>query len=194
MEDDHVDRLGVEVRQRMKLTSTNSSIGFIILIACAHLKPIQISHHSKYAQKAASFSITMSTPIRRRCCALPTWWFWRGGCTRSHSEHGRETPQRRWYFVLRRGRVGRCQVCKTQHIHRQSSHNNKQPKHNAGWSSPVARQAHNLKAAGSNPAPATTDNDKPVASAAGFVVFAAFPMACRSVHSRIVANSPCSVA
>ncbi len=26
----------------------------------------------------------------------------------------------------------------------------------AGWSSPVARQAHNLKAAGSNPAPATT--------------------------------------
>ncbi len=27
--------------------------------------------------------------------------------------------------------------------------------HYAGWSSPVARQAHNLKAAGSNPAPAT---------------------------------------
>jgi hypothetical protein len=28
-------------------------------------------------------------------------------------------------------------------------------KNNAGWSSPVARQAHNLKVAGSNPAPAT---------------------------------------
>ena len=28
-------------------------------------------------------------------------------------------------------------------------------KHDAGWSSPVARQAHNLKVAGSNPAPAT---------------------------------------
>ena len=27
----------------------------------------------------------------------------------------------------------------------------------AGWSSPVARQAHNLKVAGSNPAPATKD-------------------------------------
>jgi hypothetical protein len=26
----------------------------------------------------------------------------------------------------------------------------------AGWSSPVARQAHNLEVAGSNPAPATT--------------------------------------
>ena len=30
----------------------------------------------------------------------------------------------------------------------------------AGWSSPVARQAHNLKAAGSNPAPATNDTCK----------------------------------
>jgi hypothetical protein len=28
----------------------------------------------------------------------------------------------------------------------------------AGWSSPVARQAHNLKVAGSNPAPATNFN------------------------------------
>ena len=32
------------------------------------------------------------------------------------------------------------------------------PPNDAGWSSPVARQAHNLKAAGSNPAPATTSN------------------------------------
>ncbi|MGO6697219.1 hypothetical protein ACCS54_35560, partial [Rhizobium johnstonii] len=29
-----------------------------------------------------------------------------------------------------------------------------------GWSSPVARQAHNLKAAGSNPAPATKPSHK----------------------------------
>ena len=34
----------------------------------------------------------------------------------------------------------------------------------AGWSSPVARQAHNLKAAGSNPAPAT---NKPPAKMLG---------------------------
>ena len=38
MEDDHVDRPGVEVRQRMKLTGTNSSIGLIILILHAHRK------------------------------------------------------------------------------------------------------------------------------------------------------------
>jgi hypothetical protein len=140
-----------------------------------------------------------------QCCALPTWWSWRGGCTRSHSEHGRETPLRRWYFVLRRGRVGRCQVCKAQHISSQIYENwtirgshvaarflllrlehirsrlvagwssprrtaeakgledrqSKRPGMSgssefiAGWSSPVARQAHNLKVAGSNPAPAT---------------------------------------
>src|SRR5690349_20020112 len=39
----------------------------------------------------------------------------------------------------------------------------------AGWSSPVARQAHNLKVAGSNPAPATRpsrdSSDQPVARA-----------------------------
>lgn len=38
VEDDHVDRLGVEVRQRMKLTSTNRSIGLIVPIAHAHLQ------------------------------------------------------------------------------------------------------------------------------------------------------------
>ena len=102
------------------------------------------------------------------CCVLPTWWLSRGGCTRSHSEHGRETPQRQWYFVSRRGRVGRCQVCKTQlqifSFTKTGSSPIKRPllrplcynkTINAGWSSPVARQAHNLKAAGSNPAPAT---------------------------------------
>jgi hypothetical protein len=37
VEDHHVDRPGVEVRQRMKLTGTNSSIGLIILITNIHL-------------------------------------------------------------------------------------------------------------------------------------------------------------
>lgn len=74
------------------------------------------------------------------CCVLPTWWLLRGGCTRSHSEHGRETPQRQWYSVLRRGRVGRCQVCKTQHhIQHLLNHKNKRPQgqskaaHNAAF-------------------------------------------------------------
>ena len=36
MEDDHVDRPGMEVRQRMKFTGTNSSIGLIVLIIHVH--------------------------------------------------------------------------------------------------------------------------------------------------------------
>ena len=149
----------------------------------------------------ASFSINLMRLAALECCALPTWWLWRGGCTRSHSEHGRETPLRRWYFVSRHGRVGRRQVCQAQQTnllstiselraaHRgpfcfcreKQSHGSSrggaaQPdqskpeacatgkqrpgitrssKFIAGWSSPVARQAHNLKVAGSNPAPAT---------------------------------------
>jgi hypothetical protein len=135
-----------------------------------------------------------------------TWWLWRGACTRSHPELGRENPQRQWYFVSRRGRVGRRQVFKVriklhqnppspklrrggQQSQTQKARSNKkrafrasrprlmQPARegrspeptnratgrtidrlNAGWSSPVARQAHNLKVVGSNPTPATNQN------------------------------------
>jgi hypothetical protein len=38
----------------------------------------------------------------------------------------------------------------------------------AGWSSPVARQAHNLKVVGSNPTPATNLKARCVNSLAGF--------------------------
>ena len=78
-----------------------------------------------------------------------TWWLWRGDCTRSHPELGRENPQRPWYCVLRRGRVGRRQV-----FQHSPTHHTITPT-TAGWSSPVARQAHNLKVIGSNPIPAT---------------------------------------
>jgi hypothetical protein len=37
-----------------------------------------------------------------------------GQDTRSHPELGRENPQRQWYCVLRRGRVGRRQVFRTE--------------------------------------------------------------------------------
>jgi hypothetical protein len=43
VEDDHVDRPGVEERQRLKLTGTNSSIGLIVLIAHAHRKRDDLS-------------------------------------------------------------------------------------------------------------------------------------------------------
>ena len=81
------------------------------------------------------------------------WWLWRGVNTRSLSELGRENPQRRWHCVLRRGRVGRCQAIQTPTGRIRGSRIGSFT--GAGWSSPVARQAHNLKVVGSNPTPAT---------------------------------------
>ena len=158
MGDHHVDRPGVEVRQRMELTGTNNSIGLnhshclcssglmLISIVLAdergesrypadgtrknarrplglagfarrrtindrkvNQRTVRLVAHALFAIRYALFAFTSFSIT----CVSPTWWLWRGGCTRSLSEHGRETPQRRWYFVLRRGRVGRCQVCKT---------------------------------------------------------------------------------
>jgi hypothetical protein len=41
VEDHHVDRLDVEARQRVELTSTNRSIGFIALISqCSRKKQV----------------------------------------------------------------------------------------------------------------------------------------------------------
>ena len=110
-----------------------------------------------------------------------TRWLWRRCPTRFHSELGRETLQRRWYFVLRHGRVGRCLVFWTRfHITYQTCQfcllvEMSFPKYwaaflivslnsfdGAGWSSPVARQAHNLKVVGSNPTPATKNINKSV--------------------------------
>ena len=55
----------------------------------------------------------------------------------------------------------------------------------AGWSSPVARQAHNLKVAGSNPAPATRI-ESPPAKPAGFFRFCSLSdsLAFRSFEDR----------
>ena len=80
--------------------------------------------------------------------------------TRSHPELERENPLRQWYYVLRHGRVGRCQVFQSSSYFTMIKSFFRAPSVarlalNAGWSSPVARQAHNLKVVGSNPAPAT---------------------------------------
>ena len=135
---------------------------------------VQRRVHKKNRRKPASFSIS---------CASLTWWLLRGGCTRSHSEHGRETPLRQWYFVSRRGRVGRCQVCKTQQYLLFKT------THNAGWSSPVARQAHNLKAAGSNPAPATNETCNRFQSASSSARMAR-KRAWKSIFSFWLLNAP----
>ena len=79
-----------------------------------------------------------------------------GPNTRSHPELGRENPQRRWYCTSRCGRVGRRQarIPLSPNLPSRSATDRCNPI-DAGWSSPVARQAHNLKVVGSNPTPAT---------------------------------------
>ena len=90
----------------------------------------------------------------------PAWWPRRSRQTRSHPELGRQTLQRPWYCASRPGRVGRRQARQDHAMtHHSLSHDHDTARRptaagqDAGWSSPVARQAHNLKAAGSNPAP-----------------------------------------
>ena len=101
-----------------------------------------------------------------------------GQNTRSHPELGRENPQRQWYCVSRRGRVGR----------RQARPISLPP--TAGWSSPVARQAHNLKVRGSNPLPATSVACSPSrSSVAGFLLSdARFSKPARSPASSIASR------
>ena len=154
MIDHHVDRPGVETRQRAKLTGTNC--------------PIELkTNHAWKSSSAGAQQILGSNPEDKQPepgfspirMGWMTWWLWRGACTRSHPELGRENPQRPWYCVSRRGRVGRRQVF--QPIRFLQLRLQAGVTVGAGWSSPVARQAHNLKVIGSNPIPATTDTGLP---------------------------------
>ena len=94
-----------------------------------------------------------------------TWWYWRGAYTRSHPELGRENPQRRWYCILRCGRVGRRQVFDTQTSSTPSQHHHptmsaarprleRQPRHPSSlrWSSPSEAVKIDNRAA-TDPAP-----------------------------------------
>ena len=142
MVDHHVDRPGVEVRQRTQLTGPNHPIEF----NPSSPTPIHSNHLSDKTRYKLHHAQHQNQTFTNSLIGWTTWWLWRGAYTRSHLELGRENPQRPWYCVSRHGRVGRRQVL--QPIPQTTTTH-------AGWSSPVARQAHNLKAAGSNPAPAT---------------------------------------
>ena len=105
MEDHHVDRPGVEAQQCVKLTGTNRSFGLIQPHRMQRSGPhYKISASIAYNSLAGARALHLLSVLRRP-----------GGYgeeidTRSHPELGRENPQRRWYCVLRRGRVGRRQV------------------------------------------------------------------------------------
>lgn len=65
MEDDHVDRPGVEERQRLKLTGTNSSIGLIVLITYIHQRSRMSGPYGPMLREGARRPAT-----RSRACGL----------------------------------------------------------------------------------------------------------------------------
>ena len=85
MTDHHVDRPGVDVRQRTQLTGPNRPTGSMI---------------SRRARQQILRPMTHNAPVTYEIYApdpgicWTTWWLWRGGRTRSHPELGRENPQR----------------------------------------------------------------------------------------------------
>jgi hypothetical protein len=139
VEDHHVDRPGVEAQQCVQLTGTNRSLDLIALVANARaarlggrqktengIQTFRIPHSVFRIPKPSFASAGKRTTEREKTafrplafCSpssdirpLPAWWLLQGDQTRSHPELGRQTPQRQWYFVSRRGRVGRRQACK----------------------------------------------------------------------------------
>ena len=165
----------MEARQRVKLSLTNRSNGLISLAGYVPRSSKPAWNDTNTKDRRRIRQTHHSLPILKDTTASAdsppggwsTWWSQRGARTRSHPELGRENPPRQWYCVSRRGRVGRRQVhqppgqsfrpapsdpslvlraCRSGHP-------------DAGWSSPVARQAHNLKVRGSNPLPATNKNN-----------------------------------
>ena len=104
----------MEAQQCVKLTGTNRSSGLIhSSFACSDQTPERSS-----GPRSTCLDKTRNQPSALHSspssCVAMTWWLWRGANTRSHPELGRENPQRQWYCVLRRGRVGRRQVFTTQ--------------------------------------------------------------------------------
>jgi hypothetical protein len=110
VEDDHVDRPGVEAQQCVQLTGTNRSIGLNALISrCPYIPPAQTVRRTGPSIKAHGGITSWGQFASLR--PSPAWWLLRSDKTRSHPELGRQTLQHRWYCVLRPGRVGRCQAC-----------------------------------------------------------------------------------
>ncbi len=187
MHSDHPHSKREQYRKRQTWTSPS-----IKAIATTKQPRKYIAHTSKQtrtdthpnATTKRSRGCTAKT-LRRVCWT--TWWLWRGPCTRSHPELGREKPQRPWYCVSRHGRVGRRQVfqhtqgaaawlaplydqniittaqplrCRSLQQTKTNAQSPNAQSPNAGWSSPVARQAHNLKVISSNLVPATTFTER----------------------------------
>ena len=163
MVDYHVDRPGVEVPRGMKLTGTNRSIGLIVpqLNPCVAKKPpcglairqCLLNQAWSVSQKSIPLVDPVilpegphPIPFRTRSLSLPGPMVLRLKARESRSSPG-----------LQDG----CFQDQKPFIHNRFA---------AGWSSPVARQAHNLKVTGSNPVPAPKQTNAPGLMVGGFCV------------------------
>ena len=99
--DNHIDRSGVKALRGVELTDTNYLID---LFNYRFLKSIRYAYFKSY-QLISFFWNTKDL--------VSVWmvrWLLRKGPTRSHSELGRETFLRQWYFSSSCGRVGHCRT------------------------------------------------------------------------------------
>ena len=161
----------------MKLTGTNSSIGLIALIyqcpspnremaACSQKAPAVLEERkTAYARKAPSgFRIKRMHKDRKSFaskCVSPAWW---PSAKRSDPIPSRTRPSnasapmvlclKTWESRSSPG-LPNTSILSTDHTSKAPLPHKRRFSFDAGWSSPVARQAHNLKVAGSNPAPAS---------------------------------------
>ena len=93
--------------------------------------------------------------------------------SRSPPGHRRAPPIVPWCrrsVATRSPFMGAVQVLQCQPYRAEPLFTIAEPSHGAGWSSPVARQAHNLKVAGSNPAPATKEAPENIDVFGGFSI------------------------
>ena len=142
MEDYHVDRPGVEARRRVKLTGTNNPIGLIVSQQNSFDFRIRqcLLAHIFLIDLVVMSEVPHPIPFRTRSLSPPEPMVLRLKARESRSPPG----------------LSDRYEC----FSRTSSFTNHPSA--AGWSSPVARQAHNLKVAGSNPAPAPKSQTPPI--------------------------------
>ena len=134
MVDHHVDRPGVEVPRGMELTGTNRSIGLIVLIK-THERLVQ-ARQNMSSQRIGFVDLVVlpggphPIPFRTRSLSPSGPMVLRLKARESRSPPGLPSRYETEPFSFAISAFA------------------------AGWSSPVARQAHNLKVTGSNPVPA----------------------------------------
>ena len=158
VEDDHVDRPGVQAQRCVERTGTNRPIGLIVLMITVRdlirqpqgsrsrhtttMKTLLAEHtHTIALGRSGGLSGVLKNPIpsRTRPLNAPAPMVLCLKARESRSPPG--LPSALVLHSLSR-QYARPPALRGRPV--------------AGWSSPVARQAHNLKVAGSNPAPATT--------------------------------------